>query len=89
MCAKLRVLPTETRRQLIAIEHYSGIYIYCVKKYHVHFRISYTYMYTMNAQDIFRSSTGCEIILMIKARIRLIFARYKLFKCKLASYTVV
>ena len=46
--------------------------IYCVKKYHVHFRISYT----MNAEDIFRSLIGCEIMLMIKARIRLIFSRY-------------
>ena len=38
----------------------------------MHFRISYT----MNAEDIFRSSIGCEIMLMIKARIRLIFSRY-------------
>ena len=30
----------------------------------------------MNAEDIFRSSIGCEIMLMIKARIRLIFSRY-------------
>ena len=45
---------------------------YCVKKYHVHFRISYT----MKAEDIFRSSIGCEIMLMIKARIRLFFSRY-------------
>ena len=42
------------------------------KKYHVHFRISYT----MNAEGIFRSSIGCEIMLMIKARIRLIFSMY-------------
>ena len=38
----------------------------------MHFRICYT----MNAEDIFRSSIGCEIMLMIKARIRLIFSRY-------------
>ena len=38
----------------------------------MHFRISYT----MNAEDIFRSSIGCEIMLMIKTRIRLIFSRY-------------
>ena len=38
----------------------------------MHFRISYT----MNAEDIFRSSIGCEIMLMIKAKIRLIFSRY-------------
>ena len=50
------------------------LYIYCVKKYHVHFRI----IYTMNAEDIFRSSIGCEIMLMIKARIRLIFSRYNM-----------
>ena len=43
-----------------------------VKKYHVHFCI----IYTMNAEDIFRSLIGCEIMLMIKARIRLIFSRY-------------
>ena len=55
--------------------HYSGIYVYFVKKNHVHFRISYT----MNAEDIFRSSIGCEIMLMIKARIRLIFSRYTTF----------
>ena len=30
----------------------------------------------MDAEDIFRSSIGCEIMLMIKARIRLIFLRY-------------
>ena len=30
----------------------------------------------MNAEDIFRSSIGCEIMFMIKARIRLIFSRY-------------
>ena len=30
----------------------------------------------MNAEDIFRSSIGCENMLMIKARIRLIFSRY-------------
>ena len=49
-----------------------AVYIYCVKKYHVHFRISYT----MKAEDIFRSSISCEIMLMIKTRIRLIFSRY-------------
>ena len=38
----------------------------------MHFCISYT----MNAEDIFRSPIGCEIMLMIKARIRLIFSRY-------------
>ena len=38
----------------------------------MHFRISRT----MNAEDIFRCSIGCEIMLMIKARIRLIFSRY-------------
>ena len=38
----------------------------------MHFRISHT----MNAEDIFRCSIGCEIMLMIKARIRLIFSRY-------------
>ena len=38
----------------------------------MHFRICYT----MNAEDIFRSSIGCEIMLMIKARVRLIFSRY-------------
>ena len=54
------------------IELYSGIYIYCVKKYHVHFRVSRT----INAEVIFRCSIGCEIMLMIKARIRLIFSRY-------------
>ena len=32
----------------------------------MHFRIGYT----INAEDIFRSSIGCEIMLMIKARIR-------------------
>ena len=42
----------------------------------MHFRISYT----LNAKDIFRSSIGCEIMLMIKARIRLIFSRYTLFR---------
>ena len=30
----------------------------------------------MNAEDIFRCSIGCEIMLMINARIRLIFSRY-------------
>ena len=40
----------------------------------MHFRISYT----MNAEDIFRSSIGCEIMIMIKARIRLIFSRYSI-----------
>ena len=30
----------------------------------------------MNAEDIFRSSIGCEIMLMIKVRFRLIFTRY-------------
>ena len=30
----------------------------------------------MKAEDIFRSSIGCEIMLMIKARIRLFFSRY-------------
>ena len=30
----------------------------------------------MNAEDIFRCSIGCEIMLMIKARIRLKFSRY-------------
>ena len=30
----------------------------------------------MNAEDIFRNSIGCEIMLMIKARIRLLFSRY-------------
>ena len=35
----------------------------------MHFRISRT----MDAEDIFRCSIGCEIMLMIKARIRLIF----------------
>ena len=35
-------------------------------------------VYTMKAEDIFRSSIGCEIMLMIKARIRLIFSRYTL-----------
>ena len=68
-----RVLPTELRGQVIANRAlYSGIYVYYVKKYHVHFRISHT----MNAEDIFRSSIGCEIMLMIKVRIRLIFSRY-------------
>ena len=43
----------------------------------MHFRISYT----MKAEDIFRSSIGCEIMLMIKARIRLIFTRYMKFSC--------
>ena len=38
----------------------------------MHFRISRT----VNAEDIFRCSVGCEIMLMIKARIRLIFSRY-------------
>ena len=38
----------------------------------MHSRISYK----MNAEDIFRSSIGCEIMIMIKARIRLIFSRY-------------
>ena len=38
----------------------------------MHFRISRT----MNAEDIFRCSIGCEIMLMIKARIRLIFSRF-------------
>ena len=38
----------------------------------MYFRISYK----MNAEYIFRSSIGCEIMLMIKARIRLIFSRY-------------
>ena len=38
----------------------------------MHFRISRT----MDAEDIFRCSIGCEIMLMIKARIRLIFLRY-------------
>ena len=32
----------------------------------------------MDAEDIFRSSVGCEIMLMIKARIRLIFSRYNI-----------
>ena len=45
----------------------------------MHFRISYT----MNAEDIFRSSIGCEIMLMIKARIRLIFSRYNIMKMSL------
>ena len=40
----------------------------------MHFRISRT----MNAEDIFRCSIGCEIMLMIKARIRLIFSRYNI-----------
>ena len=31
--------------------------------------------HTMNAENIFRCSIGCEIMLMIKARIRLIFSR--------------
>ena len=42
----------------------------------MHFRISYT----MDAEDIFRSSIGCEIMLMIKAKIRLIFSRYSTVK---------
>ena len=29
----------------------------------------------MSAEDIFRCSIGCEIMLMIKVRIRLIFSR--------------
>ena len=40
----------------------SIIYMYrdfCVKKFHVHYRR----IYTMNAEDIFRSSIGCEIML--------------------------
>ena len=41
----------------------------------MHFRISRT----MNAEDIFRCSIGCEIMLMIKARIRLIFSRYIIY----------
>ena len=36
----------------------------------------------MNAEDIFRCSIGCEIMLMIKARIRLIFSRYNSYLCK-------
>ena len=40
----------------------------------MHVRIGYT----MNAEDIFRSSIGCEIMLIIKARIRLIFSRYNI-----------
>ena len=61
--------------------------IYCVKKYHVHFRISYA----MNAEDIFRSSIGCEIMYMIKARIRLIFSSYTchLCICRMNSYNSV
>ena len=38
----------------------------------MHFHIRYT----MNAEDIFRCSISCEIMLMVKARIRLIFSRY-------------
>ena len=60
-----RVLPNEPPKQLI-------IAVY--KKYHMHFRISRT----MNAEDIFRCSIGCEIMLIIKARIRLIFSRYNM-----------
>ena len=36
----------------------------------------------MNAEDIFRSSIGDEIMLMIKVRIRLIFSRY-MYVCML------
>ena len=39
--------------------------------------------YTMNDEDIFRSSIGCEIMLMIKARIRLIFSRYYIVKVRM------
>ena len=67
---------TDTQLCIIAV------YIYCVKKYHVHFRISYT----MNAEDIFRSSIGCEIMLMIKARIRLIFSRYNTVDGRFPSF---
>ena len=51
----------------------------------MHFRISYT----MNTEDIFRSSIGCEIMLIIKARIRLIFSRYTTDTMKVvAPYSV-
>ena len=43
----------------------------------MHFRISYT----MNDEDIFRSSIGCEIMLMIK--VRLIFSRYNIVKVRM------
>ena len=46
----------------------------------------------MNAEDIFRCSIGCEIMLMIKARIRLIFSRYTfplLTLCMLGNFSCV
>ena len=53
---------------------YSGIYIYCAKS---------TTCISVNDEDIFRSSIGCEIMLMIKARIRLIFSRYNIVKVRM------
>ena len=46
----------------------------------MHFRIGYTMNY------IFRSSIGCEIMLLIKARIRLIFSRYKTVQAVLSLF---
>ena len=42
----------------------------------------------MNAEDIFRCSIGCEIMLMIKARIRLIFSRYKMNRTTIRHFSV-
>ena len=54
------------------------MYIYCVIKYHVHSIL----VYTVNAKDTFRCSISCEIMLMIKARVGLIFSsNRKSVKC--------
>ena len=63
----------------MAIGHYSDIYIYCAIKYHDP-SCSSVLENTMNAEDIFKCSIRCEIMLMIKAWMRLIFSTYNCTK---------
>ena len=75
MCAIISMFyPLSHSGNRYATDHFSGIYIYCAIKhmYNVYIRIR---TYNEHGRYIFRCSVGCELMLMIKARIRLLFSR--------------